>query len=173
MPTLTPAQLLDILEHLYQQVDSHAAALAQPLDLECRAGCTPCCVDDLRVGPAEASFIRAHAAPILAATPHPPGACAMLDDQGHCRIYPWRPYVCRTQGLPLRWLEEEDDTTCHEARDICPLNAPTVDLLNLPATACWPIGPMEQKLAHLDRSLDDNPRERTALRDLFTPTSTT
>ena len=34
----------------------------------------------------------------------PEGACAFLDGEGGCRVYPDRPYVCRTQGLPLRWI---------------------------------------------------------------------
>ena len=42
---------------------------------------------------------------VLRSEPHPPGACAMLDADGACRVYAARPYVCRTQGLPLRWAE--------------------------------------------------------------------
>ncbi|MBK7707050.1 MAG: hypothetical protein IPJ30_15135 [Acidobacteria bacterium] len=52
--------------------------------------------------------------------PHTRGACAFLD-QDACRIYPDRPYVHRTQGLPLRWIED-DLEEAFKYRDICPLN---------------------------------------------------
>jgi Fe-S-cluster containining protein len=33
--------------------------------------------------------------------------CPLLDDQGACRIYPWRPLVCRLIGLPMMTAEGE------------------------------------------------------------------
>lgn len=36
--------------------------------------------------------------------------CAFLDQDGACRIYPFRPLICRTHGLPLLYLMEEYDT---------------------------------------------------------------
>ena len=78
--------------------------------------------DQITVFEVEAEVIRRHHADLLAeGEPHAEGACAFLDGEGACRIYEHRPYVCRTQGLPLRWLEELDGETV-ELRDICPLN---------------------------------------------------
>ena len=86
--------------------------------LQCREGCSSCCIDDLTVFEVEAEQVRRHHAELLATgTPHAVGACAFLDERGACRIYAQRPYVCRTQGLPLRWSEEGDDGTV-ERRDI-------------------------------------------------------
>jgi Fe-S-cluster containining protein len=33
--------------------------------------------------------------------------CPLLDDQGACRLYPWRPLVCRLIGLPMMTAEGE------------------------------------------------------------------
>jgi hypothetical protein len=74
---------------------------------QCRNGCASCCVDDLTVFAVEAEAIQRGFGELLReGTPHVEGACAFLDEAGGCRVYAQRPYVCRTQGLPLRWLEE-------------------------------------------------------------------
>ena len=36
------------------------------------------------------------------ADPGPPDRCAGLDAAGRCRIYPARPLVCRSHGVPIR-----------------------------------------------------------------------
>src|ERR1017187_2639898 len=67
--------------------------------LQCRRGGSSCCVDELTVFDVEAESIRRHHADLLrTGTPHVQGACAFLDGEGACRIYPQRPYVCRSQG---------------------------------------------------------------------------
>lgn len=137
--------------------------------LHCRQGCSSCCVDDLTVFDVEADRIRLHHELLLATgIPHVRGMCAFLDAEGGCRIYEERPYVCRTQGLPLRWLEARADLTV-ELRDICPLNDanPTLQSLEaLGADACWTIGPFEDRLAALQFS-ETGSSHRTPLRDLF------
>jgi hypothetical protein len=137
--------------------------------LKCRRGCSSCCVDDLKVFPIEADHIKVHHAALLSAgIPHSKGMCAFLDAEGGCRIYEERPYVCRTQGLPLRWLEARADLTV-ELRDICPLNDQDLELEpieSLSAEECWTIGPFEDRLAALQLS-SSGTGERTALRDLF------
>lgn len=104
--------------------------------------------------------------------PHAEGACAFLDGEGRCRIYEERPYVCRTQGLPLRWIEEDDEGSAYEARDICPLNdegAPPLE--ELEADALWTIGPFEARLAEQQRAVSGDGR-RVALRELFAKSPT-
>lgn len=176
------------LRRLYDRVDTEAARLQERHAgrLQCRRGCSMCCVDEITVTPVEAHNIRARHADLLRdGTPHPPGMCAFLDEEGACRIYADRPYVCRSQGLPLRWTETDDDGRLVEYRDICPLNAEGEPLEELPADACWSIGWAEGTLAHLqsradgvdplafddDESDDDEEDEpvmgRVALRDLF------
>lgn len=125
-------------------------------------------MDGLTVFAVEAELIRRRHPGLLAtASPRPEGACAFLDDGGACRIYADRPYVCRTQGLPLRWIVEDDDGPAGEMRDICPLNdeGPPVEVL--PADACWTIGAFEERLAALQARLTPGTPERIALRALF------
>lgn len=136
--------------------------------LRCGPGCTDCCVDGITVFEVEAERIRREATPVLKArSPAPPGRCAFLDDSGACRIYPQRPYVCRTQGLPLRWIDEDDEVGLVERRDICALNEPGPSVVELPPDQCWSIGPVEERLARLQTEHGQGRLRRVALRDLF------
>jgi hypothetical protein len=120
----------------------------------------------------EADRIRSHHAELLAhGAPRAAGGCAFLDAEGACRIYADRPYVCRTQGLPLRWIEESDRDSrqvreVRELRDICPLNDAGPPIEDLAPDDCWTIGPTEERLARLQIARDGGVR-RTLLRDLF------
>ncbi|MCH2171758.1 YkgJ family cysteine cluster protein [Myxococcota bacterium] len=134
--------------------------------IHCQMGCSACCIDDISVFEVEADRIRTHCSEVLARTPHPVGACAFLDRHGACRIYAHRPYVCRTQGLPLRWYEEQPNRTV-ELRDICELNEEGPPVERLPEEECWLIGPVEGQLAELQARVDRGRRRRVRLRDLF------
>lgn len=158
------------LEALHRAVDEGVRPLVSELGdrLRCKMGCSDCCVDDLSVFEVEAQRIRAAYPGLLAeGLPHAEGACAFLDAAGACRVYEARPYVCRTQGLPLRWIQDGDDDEPHEMRDICELNEPgTPDLVQLPTDHCWELGPIEGRLATLQVRLTAAP-DRIRLRDLF------
>lgn len=167
-----PPETIDWVERLHALVDEAAAPVerANAERLSCRAGCSDCCVDGLTVFEIEAAVIRRHHASLLeTGEPHPEGACAFLDGEGRCRIYERRPYVCRTQGLPLRWLEEDElEEEIIESRDICPKNvAGGTPLEELEADACWTIGPFEQRLADRQHEADDGRGRRVELRSLF------
>ncbi len=126
-------------------------------------------MDDLTVFDVEATEIRRQHAVLLATgTPHTEGSCAFLDDEGACRIYEERPYVCRTQGLPLRWIESNDgeDATAIELRDICPLNENDEPIETIAAADCWTLGPVEERLALLQFDEPDRSK-RVRLRSLF------
>ncbi|MEM6559601.1 MAG: YkgJ family cysteine cluster protein [Myxococcota bacterium] len=148
---------------LNQTIDKRVAELEElhRERLQCARGCHACCVDELSVHEVEATHIE-HAVGdrLLGLSPAPTGRCAFLDREGACRIYEQRPYVCRTQGLPLRWLEADV-----EYRDICPLNVPGGAIEDLAADACWTIGPVESRLQLL-QSLRE-PGQRVELRQLF------
>jgi Fe-S-cluster containining protein len=164
------APTLEQVVALHAEVDARATALAAHHGerLRCRRGCAGCCVDGLSVFEVEAERIRARAGELLAtAAPHPPGACAFLDGDGACRIYADRPYVCRTQGLPLAWEEEEGDDLV-ELRDICALNEPGgPPLVELGADEVWRLGPFEGRLAALQHARDGGALRRVSLRSLF------
>ncbi len=162
------------LEDLHRRVDDLAATLAAALGerLVCRRGCCDCCQDDLTVFQIEAELIKARCGELLAGQdPAPAGRCAFLDGQGACRIYRWRPYVCRTQGLPLRWLDDESGN--EEGRDICPLNRSALaelgeDVGGLSPDQCWTIGPWEGRLASLQAETSGRFEPvRIPLRSLF------
>lgn len=152
---------LDQLAALHARIDEAASRLAavHRERMVCRRGCIGCCSDELTVFEVEAERIRRFAPELLASgTPHPQGRCAFLAADGACRVYEVRPYVCRTQGLPLRWLDDELEA---ELRDICELNDDE-GIESLGENDCWTIGPVEAELA----ALNGGPA-RVALRDLF------
>jgi hypothetical protein len=157
---------MDALRNLHEEVDRAAGALAERhrARLRCGRGCHACCVDGITVFEVEAEQIRAAHGELLASgQPRPRGACAFLGDAGECRIYPDRPYVCRTQGLPLRWVDDE----AVERRDICPLNEAGEPLETLDRGDCWTLGPVEDRLRGLQAAADGGALRRISLRSLF------
>jgi len=163
---VTRAEALAQLVRLHAAVDARAADLAalHGARLQCKRGCSACCVDGIRVFAVEAERIRANNENLLAhGAPHAAGGCAFLDADGACRVYADRPYVCRTQGLPLRWIDEERGA---ELRDICPLNESGEPIERLPESSCWTLGETEARLAELQRAFGAE-GERVALRALF------
>lgn len=165
----------DPIATLHRTVSKAAEDLAARLGdrLRCRRGCADCCVDDLTVFVGEAEAIRRGVGDALrGAEPHAEGACAFLDDTGACRVYAWRPYVCRTQGLPLRWFAEDDDDEIVELRDICPLNDDG-DLASLADDDTWLLGPTEEQLVRIELERGNDELRRVALRDLFAQLAST
>lgn len=120
--TLPPVQKT-ISEDYYDLVfdlDSAIGALQQRLQnfIGCAPGCSPCC-KKFSVLPLEAALIAGSASVPL----QPPDSgerCAQLIDK-HCSIYPQRPLICRTQGLPIGYIDEDREQIEVSA---CPLNFP-------------------------------------------------
>jgi hypothetical protein len=178
---VNPTQALSWIRQMHALVDGIAAETASPHGdrLACKRGCSGCCVDDLTVFDVEAERIRQEHSELLAnSAPHPLGACAFLDDEGACRIYDSRPYVCRTQGLPLRWLVQAppegggtengtEEAGITECRDVCPVHADAIGPLgDIPADACWTLGPFEDRLAAVQEATTGS-QGRIQLRALF------
>jgi hypothetical protein len=166
----TGEQLKELLTRFYQEVDQRVQAITETNKdrMHCQKGCSSCCVDDITVFQVEADHIKqAYSKLLTEESPHDKDACAFLDAEGACRIYDHRPYVCRSQGLPLRWLDETPDGREVEMRDICPLNDIEQHLEILPSDQCWQIGPFEEVLANIQTYVGQGELTRVKLRDLW------
>jgi Fe-S-cluster containining protein len=162
---------LQDLQLFYETLSATTGPLEQKhaACLQCKKGCFSCCEDDLEIFGIEAENIRKNFTDFLAtAHAHPEGKCAFLDAEGACRIYAARPYVCRTQGLPLMIHLEEDGREL-ELIDICELNEPTLSLDELADEDFFFTNPWEEKLAILQMQADKGKMDRMKLRDLFEP----
>ena len=165
----TIEESLEDLTQFYEAVDARAHFLANKHveRLNCRKGCAGCCIDGVTVWSIEAENIRQTSGELLKnEAPNENGGCAFLDQTGACRIYESRPFVCRTQGLPLRWFDEVDEET-YELRDICPLNDFGEPIEELNEDDCWTIGEFEHRLADLQTDFQAGEMKRIALRKLF------
>ncbi len=176
---MTEAEARRRLAELQAEIDTQVARLTAELPgtLACGLGCHDCCLDDLTVFTVEADLIRHHHGSLLeTAAPHETGACAFLGPDGGCRIYAQRPYVCRTQGLPLRWWDVDEAGDEVQLRDICALNEePLVTpLADLKPEQCWELGPFEGRLASLQAECQGGfELRREPLRALFSRRETT
>ena len=79
--------------------------------MQCAAGCDGCCRAGLTVTAVEAAEIRDALAGLTEeerrrATGGARGRCAALEADGRCAIYPARPLVCRSHGLPVLMASE-------------------------------------------------------------------
>jgi hypothetical protein len=95
--------------------------------MQCAKGCASCCILET-VAPLEAYLIRSYLQSKGSMLLTPPSdqsdqtqkQCAFLQ-QNMCTIYPVRPIICRTHGLPLIYPDRS-------GIDVCPLNFTTLDL---------------------------------------------
>lgn len=179
---LTPlAQATRALIALRTDLDAEILSLSNRLPkLTCHRGCRDCCEDDLTVFEIEAELcLRYHSELLDHGIPAPKGRCAFLGSADECRIYAERPYVCRTQGLPLRWYEETETGEILEEHATCRQNsiesvAPSalerhtqVHLPTLRDSDFWLIGPYEERLSVIQGNLDHEQYFRVPLRALF------
>jgi hypothetical protein len=89
--------------------------------IRCSKGCAACCTLET-VTPLEAYMIASYLTSLPPQTlsvlsntgHHAPDWCIFLD-QNECLIYPVRPIICRTHGLPMTYPDQP-------GIDICPLN---------------------------------------------------
>ncbi|MEW6219002.1 MAG: YkgJ family cysteine cluster protein [Thermodesulfobacteriota bacterium] len=99
--------------------------------LRCRVHCSACC-QDISLCPLEWHLVQAAVTRLPAALlarlqgrpPRPAGRCPLLLDE-RCPVYPARPILCRSQGLPLAYLDELAETIEVSA---CPVSFPETDV---------------------------------------------
>jgi Fe-S-cluster containining protein len=108
---------------LRKRVTAQAGGLEQLhcAHLACRPGCHECCTN-LTVFPVEFHAILEDLSAMgMRELPldHEAG-CDFLD-RGLCRIYALRPMICRTHGLPVAFLNEDDETPAMSV-SFCPKN---------------------------------------------------
>lgn len=101
-------------------------------DMNCKQGCFDCCAESLTVTRIEADAIVNHIKKNNLRLPKEalkPGHCKNLDELGACLIYPVRPLVCRTHGLPVDYKSDEETKN----RSVCPKNFKELELHTLSA----------------------------------------
>lgn len=107
------ATAADRYQELLARVDAFFARVTgrYPGALACAPGCSDCCHARLTVTGLEADLLRrglATLAPevraaLAARADAPSPACPALEADGRCAVYAWRPLVCRTHGLAIRF----------------------------------------------------------------------
>lgn len=162
-------EILDALKQFYSALDSHVHSIEEKNKsrINCKKGCFSCCKDDLEVFGIEAEYIRKNQQEFLKTnSPAPIGACAFLNEEGACRIYDSRPFVCRTHGVPIAYLQEDEEGE-FELRDICPLNEEGEPLEELPEEKLFQNSSWEEKIVILQLMVDKGKMDRVILRNLF------
>jgi uncharacterized protein len=114
--------------HLIAQLEAEMARLSRlhgPL-LNCSPGCSSCCAE-LTLLPLEAAVIREACSglgkkrlEVLRQQAGSGDGCPFLSQQ-RCLIYPARPIICRTHGLPVAYVDPEREVVEVSA---CPHNFP-------------------------------------------------
>lgn len=178
---------LDDYRRLVARVDDHAGRVAEAWGhrLACTPGCSGCCQRSLSVSAVEAASIQAwieehgflpdaggggaFVSPLTVVDPDDVTPCAMLDSGGRCRIYPVRPVICRTHGLPVAI----SDGTGGKRGDTCPLNFSDEGLAEVPSADFLDLTTLDTVLAAVDLRFSiaagRSPGERIPLADLATP----
>lgn len=120
LPPVSPP-LKDEYRRLIEDAGNQIAELSSRLHdhLHCAPGCSACC-RKFRITAIEAALIcerkkRTSAPP---QTAQADDQCGLLDDD-RCAIYSDRPLICRTQGLPIGYIDELNEQI---DVSVCPLN---------------------------------------------------
>ena len=118
-----PASVKADYHLLIEEVEHLAAPIAERLHehLRCAPGCASCC-RPFSLSPLEAALIAEHlkSEPDTACASPGPGNCRFLA-RDLCTAYQNRPLICRTQGLPIGYIDEMNEQIEVSA---CPLNFP-------------------------------------------------
>ena len=98
---------------LRARVDGQVKKLEQihGADITCRPGCSSCCIN-LTVFPVEFFVIQQELQGTGVSSKDiffdETASCGFSDKKDLCRIYPYRPIICRTHGLPILFLNDSE-----------------------------------------------------------------
>lgn len=123
--TIYPApdqKLSSAYKALLSDVDNRVSELVDDrfkLILQCRPGCSDCCMQ-FSVLPLEAAHIIQQLQYLNLEKQSVEAKCVMLEGD-LCRVYEIRPVICRTQGMPVAYVDEVSATIEVSA---CQMNFP-------------------------------------------------
>ena len=171
-------QAATALAAVYQKVDGFFARVAAryPHDLACASGCADCCAPDLTLTPLEAdaidAFLRALDAETRARLAHRAAssdgsACAALDAERRCAIYPVRPLVCRSHGVVIRVDPDSAKKRALPVLDTCPKNFSDRDLASVDGDCVLDQRTLSTLVAALHRAVGQDVMVRRPLRALL------
>ncbi len=144
--------------------------------MACRKGCCSCCME-LTVWPVEFYAIREQ---LKAAKWHKlkyneSRECGFLDDHGSCQIYPFRPMICRTHGLPLAYWQEDSHPPGYGII-FCDKNFDAAGEIHFDSENTLNMDDINEKLARINmvflderKDLNPAPADRIELRELLYP----
>ncbi len=154
------------LHELFVKVDSffaHAQARHGEA-ITCSAGCDDCCRRRFSVTGIEAAVIGEALARLPAeprqkvqarAADREGTACPALGEDGRCAVYEARPTICRTHGLPIRFMEASAGRSLPMV-DACPKNFRGQDLGALDPKSVLDQTTLSTVLAALDAAYADS-----------------
>ena len=103
---------------LVAEIDSEIRRISSSYDstfLQCKPGCYECCIN-FSVFSLEASLIIEQIKIESAIVESKDDLCRLLKNE-RCTIYKVRPIICRTQGIPLGYVDEDSGmveiSACH------------------------------------------------------------
>ena len=157
-PLAAYRQLVERLDAFFSRVSRR-----HPDMLRCAPGCDECCHRDLSLFPFEAELLMeavSRLAPPVRKRTLDRAACALQDPQApcplledaRCLVYPARPVICRTHGLPMLIPGEQGIS-------LCPLNFKGV--LEFGGECVLDLTPVNQILATVQTLLAGRARART------------
>ncbi len=93
---------------LVAEIDKEIKRISSSYDagfLQCRPGCYECCIN-FSVFPLEAALLHQQLEVESTSVKSKEEFCSLLKDE-RCSIYDVRPIICRTQGIPLGYVDVE------------------------------------------------------------------
>ncbi|MCO5142176.1 MAG: YkgJ family cysteine cluster protein [Oligoflexia bacterium] len=129
-------------------------------NLNCQRGCSSCCRSEIQVNKIEKEYIKKYLNqnPLIqqkiSLSQKQKNKCSFLLEDESCSIYEARPVICRTHGYPI--LIENNI-------DICPLNASSIQNINLKANDILKTNTIELILAAISEEKFPRETKRTPL----------